>query len=169
MTNRQPVEMTEHYRAMARGVRELHQLAACGKDDSPEADAIRDATDQPWTKLSEAERDRVRGLSDDLYSLAQPRSAVEAMTSTAQAELDEVYAAMNDGAWDEALDLLRGHQAHVEPALLSYLRGKIWLAAGDPPTAALFLEHAARLRPNDQHYRASFEDAMGSAGLALTR
>ena len=44
----QPFVMNPNYLAMVRGVRELHLLMAEGKDDSPEADAIRDATDAPW-------------------------------------------------------------------------------------------------------------------------
>ena len=34
--------MNPNYLAMVRETRELHQLLAAGKDDSPEADAIRD-------------------------------------------------------------------------------------------------------------------------------
>ncbi len=52
--------MNPNYLAMVRGVRELHRLIAEGKDDSPEADAIRDSTDAPWESLSEIERRRVR-------------------------------------------------------------------------------------------------------------
>ncbi len=61
-------EMNPNYLAVERGVRELHALIAEGKEDSPEADAIRDATDGPWESLSEAERQRIRNLSEALYS-----------------------------------------------------------------------------------------------------
>jgi len=68
----QPFTMNPSFLAMVRGVRELHLLMAEGKEDSPEADAIRDATDAPWESLSEIERRRVRTLSEDLYSLLEP-------------------------------------------------------------------------------------------------
>ena len=72
MIKAQLLPMTPDYLAMVHGVRELHRLAVDGNDESPEADAIRDATDKPWVALSEAERNRVRGLSEDLYSLIEP-------------------------------------------------------------------------------------------------
>lgn len=71
-TNPKPLTMNPSYLAMVRGTRELHQLLAQGKDDSAEADAIRDRTDGPWQALSEVERSRVRNLSEDLYSLTEP-------------------------------------------------------------------------------------------------
>src|SRR4029077_14120939 len=67
-----PLTMNPNYLAMVRGTRQMHQLLAAGKEDAPEADAIRDATDGPWEALSEVERNRVRNLSEDLYSLVEP-------------------------------------------------------------------------------------------------
>ena len=40
----------------------------------------------------------------------------------------------------------------LAPAQVSYLRGLIWQEAGDPQTAALFLQHAARLAPENKDY-----------------
>ena len=95
--------MNPSYLAMVRGNRELHQLLAAGKDDSPEAEAIRDATDVPWEALSEVERNRVRGLSEDLYSLVEPPAAPEPMTPQARSTLKEAYEAKQRGEWDKAL------------------------------------------------------------------
>ena len=67
-----PLTMNPNYLAMVRGTRELHQLIAADQEDSAEADAIRDATNGPWQALSEVERNRVRNLSEDLYSLVDP-------------------------------------------------------------------------------------------------
>src|SRR5438034_6784149 len=88
-----PLTMNPNYLAMLRGTRELHQLLAAGKDDSPEAEAIRDATDGPWEALSEVERNRVRNLSEDLYSLVEPPPAVQPMNPQAQAKLNEAFEA----------------------------------------------------------------------------
>jgi hypothetical protein len=152
-----PLTMSPNYRAFVRGVRELHQLSVAGKDDdSPEADAIRDATDQPWEALSEVERNRVGNLSEDLHSLVEPPPAPQPMTPQAQAELSEAAEARQRGEWDRALDLLRCRRACIDPALVSYLRGSIWLEAGDPDTAALFYEHASKLQPGNGNYQAMF-------------
>lgn len=161
---------TPDYIAMVRGVRELHRLAMLGKaDDSPEAEAIRDATDGPWQALSEIERQRVRNLSEDLFSLSEPAGEVVPMTAEAHAKMTEVAEAQKRGDWDTALDLLRRCAARMAPAQLSYLRGSIWLDAGDPETAALFLEHAARLEPGNSEYQAQFRRAKALAEPAAAR
>ncbi len=64
--------MSSDYRVIVRGIRELHRLTLEGMDESPEADAVRDAMDTPWEALSESERMRVNGLSADLYSISDP-------------------------------------------------------------------------------------------------
>jgi len=153
-TNPKPLTMNPSYLAMVRGTRELHQLLAQGKDDSPEADAVRDRTDGPWQVLSEVERNRVRNLSEDLYSLTEPSRPQRPMNSQAQAKLLEAFEARERGEWDRALDLLRRWQAYIEPSLVSYLRGSIWLEAGDPDTAAIFYRHALELDPTNGNYHA---------------
>jgi len=146
---------------MVRGTRELHQLLAAGKDDAPEADAIRDATDGPWRALSEAERNRVRNLSEDLYSLFETPPPAQPPNPQVLTKLNEAYEAKQRGEWDRALDLLRRWRAHiVPPELVSYLRGSIWLDAGDPATAVLFFEHAVRLDPQNENYHCLFLTAL---------
>lgn len=164
-----PLTMNPSYLAMVRGARELHQLLAAGKDDSPEADAIRDATDGPWQALSEVERNRVRNLSEDLYSLVEPPPVAEPMNPQAQAKLYEAFEARERGEWDLALDLLRRWRAYIDPALVSYLRGSIWLEAGDPGTAALFYEHAFNRQRDNENYLAMFLYALNIADPAAAR
>src|SRR5438128_7053915 len=106
--------MNPNYLAMVRGIRELHRLIAAGKDDSPEADAVRDATDAPWQALSEAERQRVGNLSEDLYSLAEPPPVPQPLTLEAQSNLNKLLEARKRGEWDEALALLRKWRAHYD-------------------------------------------------------
>jgi tetratricopeptide (TPR) repeat protein len=161
--------MSTNYRAYVRGVRELHLLSIAGKEDSPEADAVRDATDLPWQALSEIERERAGNLSEDLYSLVEPPPAAQPMNPQAQAKLNEAIEAKERGDWDRALDLLRRWRAYIDPALLSYLRGSIWLEAGDPETAALFCEHAANLQPGNENYLAMFLYTLSIADPAASR
>lgn len=155
-----PLTMNPNYVAMVRGTRELHQLLAAGKDDSPEADAIRDATDGPWESLSEVERNRVRNLSEDLYSLFEPPPASRPMNPQSQAKLNEAIEARQRGEWDRALELLRRWRAYIDPALVSYLRGSIWLEAGDPGAAALFFEHAYNSQRENDNFLAMFLHAL---------
>jgi tetratricopeptide (TPR) repeat protein len=164
-----PLTMNPSYLAMVRGTRELHQLLAAGKDDSPEADAIRDATDGPWRALSEVERKRVQNLSEDLYSLVESPPAAQPMNPQAQAKLSEAFEAQKRGEWDRALDLLRRWRTYIDPALMSFRRGSIWLEAGDPATAALFFEHASKLQPANEHYLAMFLYALNIADPAAAR
>ena len=112
----QPLTMNPNYLAMVRGVRELHVLMSEGKDDSPEADAIRDATDAPWESLSEIERRRVRNLSEDLYSLHEPAAPAPQTSPQGQSKLLDAVEARNQGDWDRALDLLRRWGSYVDPA-----------------------------------------------------
>jgi len=155
-----PLTMNPNYLSMVRGTRELHRLLAAGKDDSPEADIVRDATDGPWASLSEVERNRVRHLSEDLYSLVEPPPATQPMNPQAQARLNEAYEARQRGEWDRALALLRRCAAFLSPDAVSFLRGRIWLDAGDTETAILFLEHASRLLPEEGTYLIVFLDAL---------
>jgi tetratricopeptide (TPR) repeat protein len=142
--------MSPSYLAVLRGVRELHRLTIEGRDESPEADAIRDATDAPWEALTDAERKRVSGLSEDLYSISEPADErTRPNNPQAQAKLIDASIARESGQWDRALALLRRWGEYVPPALLSYLRGSIWLDAGDPATATLFFDHAASLEPEN--------------------
>jgi len=154
---RQPLALSPSYLAVSRGVRELHRLVLSGLDESPAADAIRDATDSPWEALSEVERRRASGLSDDLYSISDPPDeGPRQLNPQAQARLADAFVARERGQWDRALELLRRWGRYVPPALVSHLRGSIWLDAGDPETAALFYEHAAGLEPENGNYLALY-------------
>jgi tetratricopeptide (TPR) repeat protein len=145
--------MSSSYLAVVRGLRELHQLRSVGREDSPEADLVRDASDTAWEGLTEVERKRLSGLSEDLYSVSDPEQAtVREMNPQAQSRLVDTVQAQQHGEWDRALEILRRWSAYLDPSLLSYLRGSIWLEAGDPATAFLFLQHASDLQPDNGNY-----------------
>jgi hypothetical protein len=84
---RAPLTVSSNYLAVVRGIRELHRLALQGRDDTPEADAVRDTTDGPWEALSETERRRASVLSQDLYSISEPPEGEPAANPQAQAKL----------------------------------------------------------------------------------
>jgi hypothetical protein len=61
-----------HYLESIRGLHRLHELAVHQGEDSPEAAVVRDRLELPWRQLSDVERSRISGLSEDLYSLTEP-------------------------------------------------------------------------------------------------
>jgi hypothetical protein len=48
-------------------LRRLHQLIAQGAGDSLDADAVRDAMDEPWAQMTHAEVEQANRLSASLY------------------------------------------------------------------------------------------------------
>jgi tetratricopeptide (TPR) repeat protein len=155
--------LSPSYLATVRGSHELHRLIAEGKDDSPEADAIRDASDGPWESLSETERDRARWVAEDLYSIYEGPPASQQMTREAQSGFNAAYEAKQKGEWDKALAIVREWRAYIDPALVSYFRGSIWYDAGDRATAALFFQHAYKLDANNLSYAVMFLSSLNSA------
>lgn len=164
--NPKPWTFSPAYVEFARSVRELHRLAAEGREESPEADEIREASDGPWYALSEIERARAVGLSGDLDTLIEPPSEALPMNPQAQSNLNECYEARERGDWDRALELLRRLAKSISPALLAFLRGTVWRDAGDRESAALFFERAHRLEPEDARY---FTAYVGQADPAKVR
>jgi tetratricopeptide (TPR) repeat protein len=165
----QPLILSPNYLAVVRGIHQLHRLIAAGHEDSPAAEAIRDATDGPWEALNEVERKRAGALSEDLYSLTETPPAAQQMTPQASAGLNEAFEARQRGEWDRSLELLRRWKAYIAPALVSYLRGSIWSEAGDTHTATLFYEHASQLQPENGNYLAIFLHALDRVDPATAR
>jgi tetratricopeptide (TPR) repeat protein len=153
----------------SRGLLRLHVLTEAGQDDSPEADAIRDNLEHPWYVLSEAEKKRISGLSEDLYSISEPVGQPLPMNPQAQRKLLETIEARQAGDWDNALELLRRWGTHLDPAVLSFLRGSVWQEAGDCDTAIPFYQHAARLAPRDDKFACMYLSALrkSDVGAAL--
>jgi len=157
--------MSPNYLAVVRGVRDLHRLSIEGQDEAPEADAIRDATDAPWEALTEVERRRIRGLSEDLYSISNPDERSDRPSDPkVQSNLIDVLIARKSGQWDRALDVLRKWGQYIPPSVLSCLRGSIWLESGDPETASLFYAHASHLEPHNGNYLALVLHSLDLAG-----
>ena len=134
------------FRQVAKGLIDLHRLGEAG-NESPEAEAIRDALDAPFDLLSSEEYERARWLSEDLYSISEPSEPplaemLKEMYTVAKQTLQEVISARQVHDLDRALILLRSCKDYISPALLSYLRGTIWLDAGLSDVAAEFFKHA---------------------------
>ena len=153
------------FQRVAKGLVALHRLIKEGKDDSPAAEAIRDALDVPLKVLSPAEKQRAQWLSEDLYSVSDPSATTipKALNPQAQQQLNEALEARHHRQWDQALTLLRRWRDYISPALLSYLRGSIWLEAGNPDVAAMFYHHASQSDPANANYRAIYMHALAES------
>jgi tetratricopeptide (TPR) repeat protein len=153
---KRPFSTSQSYLQYIRGLRELHALTMSGRDESPEADAIRDGMDHPWYDLSEIERGRIDGLSEDLYSISDSPKEPLLQNPQVQRKLNEAEEAWRAGEWDQALEILRRWSSYIDPSVLSSRRGLLWQAAGDNETAALFFDHAARLDPANGNYKSLY-------------
>jgi len=129
------------YLMVLRALHRLHELTLVGKDQGPEADAIRDGIDHPWNRLSETEKKRLEGLSEDLYSLSDPEVPAGTQKGIAEPDLRKYIEAHKSKDWDFALALLRKMSNHLPPTLVAFLRGIIWQDAGDLETSAIFVRY----------------------------
>ncbi len=134
---RRPFSTSPAYAQSIRGLLRLHALSLLGQDETQEAEEIRDRLGPVWNDLTEAEKKRLAGLSEDLRSLREPPAEVLARIAEVQSSLDEAEKAQRSGDWDAALELLRSCQRYVEPFILSFLRRSVWEEAGDHETGAV--------------------------------
>jgi tetratricopeptide (TPR) repeat protein len=149
---KQPLPPSKDYQQSLSGLRELHALSLEGKDETPEADALRDRLEAPWYHLTEVEQKRLRGLSEDLYSLTIIEDkALKEMNPQVQKQLTKAWEESDLGNWDKALEVLRRWREYLKPSQLSFMRGRIWHELGDSAIAALFFAHAARLEPQSDY------------------
>lgn len=136
--------------AFAESVRLLHRLHALfleGKQESEEADSIRDDADQPWYQMTGAERERLGALSADLYTISDPLRV-----PSASPDLARWHQRYEDGVlkedWEGLLALIREDPGPMSPADLAFARARWWSQLGDPESALLFIDEAARLCPS---------------------
>jgi hypothetical protein len=75
--------LSEPYIEYTRLLRQLHALIRRGEGDTEEADELRDAMDEPWSRLTEQELVLVRSLGADLNAigLATPGQRPRGATS----------------------------------------------------------------------------------------
>jgi len=138
-----------HYRHYIRDTLQLFAFLDEGKFNSDEAERLRDAMEEPWLQLDKTEKTRLRGLVEDLNYIREerrPTFPAEAGRSILKfaSELRDV------GHIDEALKVVRTFQAETCQPILSYFRGRAWLALGENDVALEFLKDAIKLDKDDQ-------------------
>jgi len=129
-----------------RMLHQLHELFGVGRGDSEEADAIRDEMDAPWYAMSKQERERMGGLSEDLYALSEHNSrGVPMGPAERTAWSREGTEAIANGSFDRALELLRKPPENMPLPNIWFLQARCWERLGDYETALLFMRAAAKL------------------------
>ncbi|MGH7139047.1 MAG: hypothetical protein ACREHD_25150 [Pirellulales bacterium] len=142
-------------------LKRLHLLSLAENDQGDEADVIREAMERLWWRLSDVERDRLDGLSADLYSIGENRPAPARVGDDVTKSFE---AAISSGKWDDALEVLRQHEAALPPSDVAALRGVAWGSLGHHNIAALFFAEAVRLRPDDINPKCLYLRALVRAG-----
>ena len=133
-------------RAYGRLLLRLHDLIAKGQGDDPEADAARDQMDEPWYAMTEAEQERVGGLSEDLYALAENNPRSVRMSAEERRQWGQEFrAAFEAGAWDRALVLLRRPPDDAPADHVAFFQADCWEHLGCPEVALRFMRAATRL------------------------
>jgi hypothetical protein len=126
-----------------------------GKGETEEAEALREESLHPWTKLNEQEMDRVNGLSADLYMLENNEiyERVKPEERSRERLGPRLQAAWDRQDWDEVLAWLRTGPDFLNQDLIAYLRGRCWQEMGHHDVALLFFEYAAKRDPQNVNYQ----------------
>jgi hypothetical protein len=140
----------------ARLLRELHVLFLQGKDQGNEADVIRDQMDAPCYAMTPVEQERVGGLSEVLYALAEggsPRIAMSDQQIQAwKQDMEESKNRYSQGDIDSWLAFWRKPRPDNFPApsgipmpIVYFFQAHCWDKLEDSETAALFRTAAENL------------------------
>ena len=142
------------FREYVRSLHKLHLAIKEGWDETAEGEALREHMDESGSRLSGEEISSLNGISADFYSLTDtPPGEVSPITAEVMADLGSVLQSRKTNDFNRALELLRKHVERIPPARLAYLRGSIWMEAGEYPIAAMFLKRASALEPDNSNFR----------------
>lgn len=136
----------------ARLLVKLHELDPNGKVESPEQDSVCAQMDRPWVQMSGPDRKRMKGLSSDLYALADGRRGVEMSQSDRKQwgkEANDVLPSIFAGGnVDPVLHFLRQPYPSDMPAdTIPFLQARCWERLGEQGVALIFMKEAARINP----------------------
>jgi hypothetical protein len=130
----------------------LHALISAGGGDSLEADSVRDEMDGSWQALTEAERDRLGALSEDLYELSAQSLARVRLTPAERSQwAQEARQAVETGHWDRLLELLRRPPEDLPPDRIRQAQARSWESLGEREIALRFEQEAHRLHRPGSH------------------
>jgi len=147
-------------------VQNLHALIASGQGDSGEADAIRDEMDDTYLALSQDERDRLGGLSADLYMLTDEEIFEDSVISDPMRRKIYFEKLVNAGNWVDLLKILRQETPWVDYATRAWMRGNIYERLGHLQTSILFYKKAIQLNNKEWLFDLSLLGAYDKMQLA---
>lgn len=124
-----------------------------GMGDSPQAETLAAEMDAPWYAMTNAEQQRMRGLSADLHALAEGGAKqVEMNEQELRAYKDAAnipFAPMKTEDADSALAFLRRPSPRQLPRfVVPFLQARCWEKLGDLETALVFMKEAERHDPH---------------------
>jgi hypothetical protein len=143
-----------HFREYVRLLHELHLAIKEGWDEAAEGEALRERMDESGSHLSGEEINSLNGISADFYSLVDtPPGEVSPITAEVMTDLESILQARKTNDFNKSLELLRKHVDRIPPSRLAYLRGSVWMEAREYPIAALFMQRASALEPDNSNFR----------------
>lgn len=136
------------YRRSVELLLKLHFLTRDGQGETAQADEIREASEEPWWQMTVEEKQRFRGLSEDLKTLEpgvrlQHLPAGDSITEDGRRRVEHLLMRRD---WEAILEFLRDHADQVPADLAAYYRGRCWAELGDQLAAIEFLRVAAANR-----------------------
>lgn len=148
--HRLPRSPSSHFRQYADLMMRLHDLMREDRDDGLEGDALRDAMDGPWYKLTEEEVHLVDELSAQLYELWDRRRRPE--PEGPPLSDDQFRKAWEERDWRRLLAsfpaLVKGRPKEQE----WNLKAHIWEWVGVPRAAGRFFQESARTGGSFEQY-----------------
>ncbi len=144
------------YRKVLDGLLRMHELFVAGERESNEIRQLRNDIDEPYSDLTEEDREAIEGLSTDLFDVEKIASEpILDHLPQADEKVQKALLAQHSGHYDEALRLLRESKSSKPFSRISYFRGRNWEGKGEPRVALLFFNHAVRLDPENEEYKSS--------------
>jgi len=144
-------------------LKRLHDLNLEGKLDGPDAELVRESMEEPWARLSAADKALLAGLSSDLYSFSG-EEVVRTSDLDRPALMTRVGTAYENRDWSGLLEALRFTHQDLPPEVVAYMRGRCWQELGRPEAALWFFDHAHELAPANRNYALMRLDALFRAG-----
>lgn len=123
---------------------QLHALNVQGKDETDEADGIREESDGEWWKMSESQRQRLRGLSADLFTIDPNETSTHPPSGRGLAEAARaaIVSCLDHNDWEGLLIVIREHAEGIPVDLAAYYRGECWAEMGYMDAGIVFLRFA---------------------------